>query len=890
MASEDVKRIMLGVIILIIGLAIFVTIFSEPECNEMANITAQQLADAIDAAVELDSSGTSEPDRSETWKYISVPVRLCDGEVSLKQIFLHAGANRPKYEIYYEHFPNAGVMASWEESYPWSGGIMSQLMLYGGMKLGTAGIGKAFKFAKTGMSTFIKAGKKVWHLPAAVWMKAKSLIKYLKDTRIGNAIAERISKSSIKKSSSKFLRESASFKRMKTWYDGSSIRKYMDDRKWATGVVSDMKTEKELRDLDEMGFLAKRADGVEYDAVGKPIFNYKDRKVVIAANMMIADMSNDQAKLFRQTYNVPRSYTWFSIKETVMNNKRFSSFYEKTKNLGKKITKPFKDSKVKKRTELKEFLGKGKGSLMEPDKVQKIIDMDNICIANPSRCKKYYEALYASGLPNKKVRSLSYREIQEQAMKRQKMIKSNDYLIFVPEGTQARNYLGGDDVLPRETTSGFLGESYITEDYLKSNTKWDDLPAEIQFGITDNVAKRRAGQGALRNADDLAAAKNIWEAGRKGYNNKIDGFGATGYTGARNAMGMEYFNKHLTEDPAEMAVMKSAFNGEVVYRDSVDILLSKDNRVKRAVLYDIGRYYNPFWFGAYRTQEAELNTAKEFDTENSLVLVSSGSVANTIELDEDVADYGVSIYRPKPDNWERTPIFMETIMFDMSIKEHPDMYTVSPCFGYYKVWKGTKEGENDNTIFVKVVKCDEGDNAANYCYATEEDLWGLAPQSMAGDIPPLSVHLAYWAGIWGSCTAGSFGTAERGCAKIASWATIGFITVESTMMSILEDEDAIWGYWNYYKAADICDIVDMMGGFGEKAISKEGAKAAAKSYAKGGFTADLCIIPYTIGDIVSSWPNPGYLKLDLDKDTIKSRQADCVWDASSEKKNKELTE
>jgi hypothetical protein len=58
-------------------------------------------------------------------------------------------------------------------------------------------------------------------------------------------------------------------------------------------------------------------------------------------------------------------------------------------------------------------------------------------------------------------------------------------------------------------------------------------------------------------------------------------------------------------------------------------------------------------------------------------------------------------------------------------------------------------------------------------------------------------------------------------------------------------------------------------------------KYAAKNYGRGGFIADMCMIPYTIGDIVSSWPNPGYEKFGLDVETIRGKQADCVWKGGS---------
>ena len=150
---EDIQRIVLGIIVLIIIVVTFNQMFASPECNNMAEITAQELRDAIHVVASEDGVKVWDkegPPPSENIDYYrSVPVRLCEedisfidklgvntpfGEISTPNEFKFTGgawaAHLPTYLIVYEQFPSTRWYHVWDEGYPWSGGAVNALFAY----------------------------------------------------------------------------------------------------------------------------------------------------------------------------------------------------------------------------------------------------------------------------------------------------------------------------------------------------------------------------------------------------------------------------------------------------------------------------------------------------------------------------------------------------------------------------------------------------------------------------------------------------------------------------------------------------------------------------------------------------------------------------------------
>jgi hypothetical protein len=260
--------------------------------------------------------------------------------------------------------------------------------------------------------------------------------------------------------------------------------------------------------------------------------------------------------------------------------------------------------------------------------------------------------------------------------------------------------------------------------------------------------------------------------------------------------------------------------------------------------------------------------------ENGLCLVSQNRPTGyLLNVTNDV-----KIYRKDYSALYRTPVLWQTAMFRALSLEDPRFYLASPCFGFAKILK------NGNTVYVTVEKCDAGD-AANYCYADQDYIWGRAPagssDALAGDTPSIAVYTAIWTGTFVPCEAGTipavivtFGSTTAAttaqCMRLASYTTMAAITARSveeastTTGDMRLDsnlpENKLWGYWNFYKASDICDLADMIGSMGGSAAAKQAAKKGVKEVTTkaatnvGKYAGDLCIIPQVVGDASLAWP------------------------------------
>lgn len=291
---------------------------------------------------------------------------------------------------------------------------------------------------------------------------------------------------------------------------------------------------------------------------------------------------------------------------------------------------------------------------------------------------------------------------------------------------------------------------------------------------------------------------------------------------------------------------------------------------------------------------------------------------------------------------ERTPAGINTALFSTSVTENPRFYVASPCFATAKVWKD----ESKNTVFVSIdkgSKCDVSGceqpnlgpykipwlsdipflgeymniqvglspiDTPNYCYADEEFIWG------EDDSPSQAVYYGTFAGLTIACAAATWmsgGTAWKACLKGAGYATIGILMLDVVTTTQAyrdvpswERQETGWGYWNYQKATDICDNVEMISSFGSfgtggstfksktllgkfkefnkfsitnkvKFVGKKAVKASGISL------DDLCYGIQVIGDTSLSWPIKTPVgevwkkAATLDDKCMQESAAKCVW-------------
>lgn len=127
---EDVKEILIGIVIFLFLLMLIGSTISSAECNGAANKSAVALVSAINAVSdpnfpEYPSDGVPKNDEN---KYFQIaPIMLCD-KLSAKGAGAAWHMNFPEYEIMYETWPESHWYNAWSEEYPWSGSAGSALM------------------------------------------------------------------------------------------------------------------------------------------------------------------------------------------------------------------------------------------------------------------------------------------------------------------------------------------------------------------------------------------------------------------------------------------------------------------------------------------------------------------------------------------------------------------------------------------------------------------------------------------------------------------------------------------------------------------------------------------------------------------------------------------
>jgi hypothetical protein len=230
----------------------------------------------------------------------------------------------------------------------------------------------------------------------------------------------------------------------------------------------------------------------------------------------------------------------------------------------------------------------------------------------------------------------------------------------------------------------------------------------------------------------------------------------------------------------------------------------------------------------------------------------------------------VKLWRPRPYFPDRIPININTVLFYFSVPENPRFHVISPCFATAKVWKD----KNTDTVFVDIEKgrkcnvssCEQpnvtitvpssitmpaiglggiglpsfnvpipifggmsgtfgpsSEDTPNYCYADEQYIWG-ADSGTGGDNPNIFSHMALFGSVTATCAIATsvategIGTADavRKCIKVGEYADVAALFVEAKQATdaftgpSYKRQETGWGYWNFQKAGDICDLEDMI--------------------------------------------------------------------------------
>jgi hypothetical protein len=339
---------------------------------------------------------------------------------------------------------------------------------------------------------------------------------------------------------------------------------------------------------------------------------------------------------------------------------------------------------------------------------------------------------------------------------------------------------------------------------------------------------------------------------------------------------------------------------------------------KRIFFYDMPRSgqwpaapWNPIGHNALQNSLRRASSIREGGcARQSICKIERGAPAGATEtataylLDRRVPQsISVRLWRPKPDLLSRKPIWISTSFFYAGVPENPRFHIAGPCFAMAKVWK------NGDTVYVKIdktKKCDVGDcpsgiDTPNYCYADEEYIWGenLGPE---GDNPPEYIYFAGFGACTAACTVALQGAGWKACLKGCAYATIGALFAHSLLetqryggISSWKRQEVGWGYWNYQKAGDICDILDTIASFGggkvktlsrsrflrgiKKIWDSKPVTRVGKVFGPG----DVCFGLVLMGDLSLSWPIKTPLGSLLSKGTplneacMQQSAAKCAW-------------
>ncbi len=956
-------EIVIGLAILILLVMFFFNIFGTPECNAFANTTAVQLKQAIDK-VALENGvapwpGDDVPPDEKGEYYAAVPIRLCEqrGDAWKAALWGHL----PTHEIVYETFPQSA--GAWMESTPFGGGAMSSLMFYGALKIAPKAISWGRTLAGYG-TKFIKGAIKV--INPLEWAthigRLRRALDYVRRSRAYKWFARRFSASSRLRSVLDSVPDrfnyryfSKKWKNVATSLKNSRARNFVDEVQALAdlGIIKakwDDVTGKWIPELTEIAGETKLVVNHQYRGFMKRFIDLADDEAEKAFYKSIYHVPN----FFERIEKIKLNY-WYPAKDWVstvwknskinryfvepINNFRdrakntWNRFFNRKEYIGHKDL-PQKAGVWKKwgylnfddyRKQVLNNFDEFRGPLEELtgkvlNNVDDVADEDLFkFLANYDR---YYNAVPFAQfrVRGEDILTQSYETagsfIQRQA---QEVVDSANPQAAYSSFQNLFKKQWKDLTIPeRETWMRMLVEGHgvdiSTLGVTNAKIIYEDVRADlIKKGMLDinNLMKG----GNFRSSRFLSQADRVkgnmfWGVVRRNEFRNFDEF--------KDAVPKFWLRPVVTGSAVE--TLEDVTFGFALPRFKQTVMLD----LPRAGIGPFAQY-NPVP-NPYSTQESLRRATEIMEggcAENSICKIERGVPGGPTEgataylLDRAVPeDIEVKLWRPKPNTLARTPIYLSTAMFYFSVPEHPRFHLISPCYGIAKIWK------KDNTVYVnieKTKKCDVGDpycdsNTPNYCYADEELIWGENAYNKGnmittGDAPSEWLYLGGFAACSIACSAFSLAAGAQGCLKGCGYAAIGSLFAHTTAATVAYQGSSWtrqrtgWGYWNYQKAGDICDILETATSIGSWKLGKgvtEGVsrnrfvrglnKFTNNKYVKkvgkwggeklGFGIGDICYGLLLIGDTSLSWPIKVPVGQVLAKNTPLT--AECMEEASGE--------
>ena len=888
---EISHKLVFGVILFIIIAVIFMRLYTSPECNAYANQTVMDLQKAINEVSTDDVKewyGNGPPPNDKQEYYRPVLVRLCEN--SGKQFIENFFVKLPTYQISWGEFPTAPLWATWDESYPFSGGAGNALLMFGGLKGGKYAGKAAIKAGKIvyrvgkitlriGIKNAIKSSRLVKWIRKYSELRFRALIKSVaQETEEG--VLERFVKNEIPENYRALVRgDTLTAKRF------ARITKMSIDELAEAGVIKRV-TEQMPADLQKA-------------AKGRFIVN----DMYIPLFHALRDAADDNMRrYFDDVFYIPSRFNflertrfrWIAFKEAADLMWKNSKLY---RNVVDPINKGLRETK-------KKFF-KVMGSEISDAKIAATArKFRKMCLRNPKECRTMFEEAWnlriESAMSNMVGRKVTKETFSDADMFRF-MAEYEKWVIF-EERSQIVGYSTQMSDNLRTGITSYLKEISSKEpteirEILKSRTAFRDgvekhLPKEMVDKLNKKDLEKMIEKA--RQQVELKINKNIVTRGLsiKKFNQQYSAAFKRAMIEDPNMEDIIKIVKETDKDEAKAFIPYIAYN--VV--DPAEFLKSKIKREAKGLWYiKLGRYYptyalanpiqaraNPLVIpgGGYASKIMEQQLT-EGCVEGALCYTHSGYVDSYL-LNESAQRYAVRLWRPKPNLAERTTIFISTGIFYPAIEEHPKFYVVSPCFSMMKVWK------SGGTVFISpdvdmttgdIVRCSVQDKegytkkVANYCFATFNDVWGanmygLENTASAAEayIPDGAVY-GWMAGILGGCTAATIG--YKACVDAASFASQAIITADAALAAGTGSKN--WGYWTYNKAADVSDLLSMISGRG---VATSLARKAASAIAPDFSTAIL-----VMGDLAMEWPARGIYEKDkgLSAEDIYLNTGRCAW-------------
>lgn len=938
MAAEDVNRLLAGVIILIVGIGILYMLFTSPELDGMAQESAYSMADAINEASYLPVYD-GVPDISETDKYVPFLVRFGEpmNVVGAYSIAWAGASNSPTYQIFYEKFPDdkpLNFMTTWMESYPWSGGMWTQLAFYtiirgvmigASLHHGLAAFGKKISHVMGTViaSPFIGAyrvGRWVFRIPVHL-ANALQYDNIVFGTRYASRAMKAIGSTTGESLSDKYL----------NWFSRSSSRvsrlealKTLADNGIREAANSQGANKAKARIFYQT---IHGADNFNPDEAGKRLRIQPDyssletiRKEKIYRSLMDAGTKAEYYK-----YVVPPP-TEIGLK--------FNNAVAKARGWNVWTTKGWKKAKwpFQKINEFGRSAGLGfrrgvrsavVGGITETDPVNvKHIQASAVNILekhsilkdkNGNIIKVAFGELVPVDYNPISVKSIHHFDLLDN------MIKYKDIAITFPKDSFAYKHiqLGKclNDMIDMDNAAN--PTRHLIKDGTVSFADLKTIDNNMYTGIRDMAIS------VGLDPDD--APTKIWATAQHNYI-------VRGSPSLKQAS-IDVYLEQATELVFDVSGAYKLANPKIatelinVVSGNLEVPAGRawaGRHLQRAVLFDLGRYKTPVTGGAWMTQHSQERMTDDVETDNSLVFAARGTITDIIPLDENVKNYGVRVYRPEPGKLEiKGP---QTALFKGSVVTNPRFYTVSPCFGKGMAWKGTEKsflGGKRERIFIKMFDDDEymcsGENCRpgesgcepedciNYCYATEERLFGGedSPSSHFIHSSVIGPAIATYAGCWAVGSLATWGWGSAAAAKycLLAGAGVGYGIISGQIALHKGDNTCTknyWTYWQWYTAADTMDQLEIMTTMGISSYlgAVKAAQAAqqaqrvaqqaqrvsrlqrATSYARRAgsrLITDTSMIPVVIGETISSWPNIGWTKYGMNKEYLNKYEAECTW-------------